>query len=74
MCSSDLHSGTEMDVEAAAAEEGGAVSEIASEDSDRPKKPEKRAPIKMPKSASGPTTKNTKEAATETLKKYFGGR
>jgi pSer/pThr/pTyr-binding forkhead associated (FHA) protein len=35
---------------------------------------EKRPPIKLPKMATGPTTGNTKEAATETLKKYFGGR
>jgi pSer/pThr/pTyr-binding forkhead associated (FHA) protein len=35
---------------------------------------EKKAPIKLPKNTSGPVTKNTKEAASETLKKYFGGR
>lgn len=38
------------------------------------KKFEKKPPIKLPKMASGPTTGNTKEAATETLKRYFGGR
>jgi hypothetical protein len=38
------------------------------------KKPEKKWPIKLPKNTTGPTTKNTKEAASETLKKYFGGR
>jgi pSer/pThr/pTyr-binding forkhead associated (FHA) protein len=38
------------------------------------KRPDKRAPIKLPKLASGPLTGNTKDAATETLKKYFGGR
>jgi len=41
----------------------------------KPKRPEKREPIKLPKqTASGPTTKDTKDAASETLKKYFGGR
>jgi len=39
------------------------------------RRPDKREPIKMPKStATGPTTKDTKAAASETLKKYFGGR
>ena len=38
------------------------------------KRPDKKAPIKLPKMTSGPTTKNTKDAASETLKKYFGGR
>ena len=39
------------------------------------KRPDKREPIKLPKQAStGPTTKDTKAAASETLKKYFGGR
>jgi pSer/pThr/pTyr-binding forkhead associated (FHA) protein len=38
------------------------------------KRPEKKGPIKLPKSNMGPTTKNTKDAASETLKKYFGGR
>ncbi|XZE21040.1 FHA domain-containing protein [Pirellulaceae bacterium SH449] len=35
---------------------------------------EKKAPIKLPKNTGGPATKNTKDAASETLKKYFGGR
>ena len=38
------------------------------------KRPDKKAPMKLPKMTSGPTTKNTKDAASETLKKYFGGR
>jgi len=38
------------------------------------KKFEKKPPMKLPKVASGPSTVNTKEAAQETLKKYFGGR
>ena len=38
------------------------------------KKPEKKGPMKLPKASSAPTTKNTKDAAAETLKKYFGGR
>jgi predicted component of type VI protein secretion system len=44
------------------------------EDEDSKKKFEKKAPIKLPKATTGPTTKNTKDAASETLKKYFGGR
>lgn len=38
------------------------------------KRPEKKPPMKLPKVSQGPTTKNTKDAASETLKKYFGGR
>ncbi len=39
------------------------------------KRPEKREPIKLPKQmVTGPATKDTKDAASETLKKYFGGR
>ncbi len=39
------------------------------------KRPEKREPMKLPKQAvTGPATKDTKAAASETLKKYFGGR
>ena len=39
------------------------------------KRPEKREPIKLPKqNAAGPSTKDPKDAASETLKKYFGGR
>jgi pSer/pThr/pTyr-binding forkhead associated (FHA) protein len=38
------------------------------------KRPEKKEPMKLPKMTEGPSTKNTKDAATETLKKYFGGR
>ncbi|MCU0719006.1 MAG: FHA domain-containing protein [Pirellula sp.] len=44
------------------------------DEEDGKKKFEKKAPIKLPKATSGPTTKNTKDAASETLKKYFGGR
>lgn len=58
---------TQMDVDSA--------SPVAPVEGDKPKKFEKRAPIKLPKqSAQGPSTVNTKEAASETLKKYFGGR
>lgn len=39
------------------------------------KRPDKREPMKLPKQAvTGPATKDTKDAASETLKKYFGGR
>ena len=39
------------------------------------KRPDRREPIKLPKQApAGPPTKDTKDAASETLKKYFGGR
>ena len=41
---------------------------------DKGKRPERRAPIKLPKQTAAPLTGNTKDAATETLKKYFGGR
>lgn len=44
------------------------------DEEDGKKKFEKKAPIKLPKATTGPTTKNTKDAASETLKKYFGGR
>ena len=38
-------------------------------------RPDRRVPIKLPKqAAAGPSTKDTKDAASETLKKYFGGR
>ena len=49
---------------------------IAEVDTDSQKRPDKRAPIKMPKSTakSGPNTQNSKFAAEQTLKKYFGGR
>jgi len=58
---------TQMDVDSA--------STVAPIEDDKPKKFEKRAPIKLPKQSSqGPSTVNTKEAASETLKKYFGGR
>ena len=41
---------------------------------DKVKRPDRRAPIKLPKQTAAPLTGNTKDAATETLKKYFGGR
>jgi predicted component of type VI protein secretion system len=44
------------------------------EEATKPKRPEKKGPIKLPKQTNAPTTKNTKDAASETLKKYFGGR
>lgn len=43
-------------------------------DAGKSKRPEKKPPMKLPKVSQGPTTKNTKDAASETLKKYFGGR
>jgi pSer/pThr/pTyr-binding forkhead associated (FHA) protein len=43
-------------------------------DAGKLKRPEKKPPMKLPKVSQGPTTKNTKDAASETLKKYFGGR
>lgn len=61
---------TQLDVDSASP-----VAPVAPVAEDKPKKFEKRAPIKLPKQASqGPSTVNTKEAASETLKKYFGGR
>lgn len=57
------------------------LTDSPSEQADKPeseeekkKRFEKKAPIKLPKNTSGPATKNTKDAASETLKKYFGGR
>ena len=37
-------------------------------------KTEKKAPLKLPKIVKGPSSKNSRDAASETLKKYFGGR
>lgn len=70
---------TEMLQEAAEAEESAdanapAESAEAVDESGKSKRPDKRAPIKLPKIQGGPTTKNTKDAASETLKRYFGGR
>jgi pSer/pThr/pTyr-binding forkhead associated (FHA) protein len=48
--------------------------EPSKEEEAKSKRPEKKGPIKLPKNSAGPATKNTKEAASETLKKYFGGR
>lgn len=39
------------------------------------KRPDKKAPMKLPKTLpSGPSTKNSTDAASNALKKYFGGR
>ena len=70
---------TEMLQEAAEAAESAdanapADSADAADESGKSKRPDKRAPIKLPKIQGGPTTKNTKDAASETLKRYFGGR
>jgi len=63
-------------VEAAESEDANAPADAvdAAEESTKLKRPDKRAPIKLPKIQGGPTTKNTKDAASETLKRYFGGR
>ncbi|MFO0011661.1 MAG: FHA domain-containing protein [Planctomycetota bacterium] len=52
---------------------GESTEESKSEDT-KAKRPDKKGPIKLPKASTAPVTKNTKEAASETLKKYFGGR
>ena len=52
----------------------GTLSESKDDSDSKLKRPDKKAPMKLPKMTSGPTTKNTKDAASETLKKYFGGR
>ncbi len=45
------------------------------EDDSKPvRPPHRKGPIKLPKQNTAPTTKNTKDAASETLKRYFGGR
>ncbi|MEQ1830055.1 MAG: FHA domain-containing protein [Pirellula sp.] len=54
-------------------EEGTPDPEVPAEEAAK-KRFEKKPPIKLPKMASGPLKGNTKDAATETLKKYFGGR
>lgn len=38
------------------------------------KRPDKKPPQKLPKSNSGPSTGSSRDAANETLKKFFGGR
>jgi hypothetical protein len=54
--------------------ESSVLSEEAKVEEPKSKRPEKKEPMKLPKVNEGPSTKNTKDAATETLKKYFGGR
>ncbi len=60
--------------------EGTALNELTPSSSsvepakDKAKRPDRRAPIKLPKQTTAPLTGNTKDAASETLKKYFGGR
>lgn len=60
--------------------EGSTLSEVLPPSSsvepapDKAKRPDRRAPIKLPKQTAAPLTGNTKDAASETLKKYFGGR
>lgn len=54
--------------------ESSVASEEAKAEETKSKRPEKREPMKLPKQNEGPSTKNTKDAASETLKKYFGGR
>ena len=54
--------------------ESSVLSEEAKVEEPKSKRPEKKEPMKLPKGNEGPSTKNTKDAATETLKKYFGGR
>ncbi len=40
----------------------------------QPESAPKSGPMKMPKFVKGPSTKNSRDAANETLKRYFGGR
>ncbi len=53
---------------------GSVASDESQADATKLKRPEKKGPMKLPKASNAPTTKNTKDAAAETLKKYFGGR
>jgi pSer/pThr/pTyr-binding forkhead associated (FHA) protein len=47
----------------------------AAEGDDEKRPPAKKGPMKLPKlQQPGPTTKNSKDAASNALKKYFGGR
>lgn len=54
--------------------EASSASSDSDSESGKSKRPDKKPPMKLPKATHGPTTKNTKDAASETLKKYFGGR
>ena len=54
--------------------ESSVASEEAKAEETKSKRPEKKEPMKLPKQNEGPSTKNTKDAASETLKKYLGGR
>jgi len=69
-----LHESTEMDPEKASGADSSEAGPASEDSSGKPKRPEKKPPMKLPKPTTGPTTKNTKDAASETLKKYFGGR
>jgi predicted component of type VI protein secretion system len=48
--------------------------EGADDDSTSGKQLSKKNPIKLPKMQLGPKTKNSKDAASDALKRYFGGR
>jgi len=69
-----LHQATDLDTGKSESGEVPESADSSEEVSGKAKRPEKKPPMKLPKTTSGPTTKNTKDAASETLKKYFGGR
>jgi pSer/pThr/pTyr-binding forkhead associated (FHA) protein len=51
------------------------TSDTSSSGSQTIRRPDKKGPMKLPKSLpSGPATKNSTDAASNALKKYFGGR
>lgn len=56
-----------------ASSEGSDSKEIDSASS-KLKRPDKKPPQKLPKANSGPSTGSSRDAANETLKKFFGGR
>ena len=69
-----IHESTELDPLKAESSESDSQDSASQDASGKPKRPEKKPPMKLPKPITGPTTKTTKDAASETLKKYFGGR
>ena len=69
-----IHESTELDPTKSASSESEGSDSPGEESGGKLKRPDKKPPMKLPKPTTGPTTKNTKDAASETLKKYFGGR
>lgn len=69
--SSDLS--TDSTLMEAQAEQETAAEEKEAEEEKKPKKREKSKPGKLPQMSTKPTTGTSKDAASETLRKFFGG-